>query len=221
MAKTVVHQDLKSYFGEEDHLTLAQSTKFSDLIFELLSERKPTESESIVFELILNLSIDHGPETPSTIKVIESAKEGKTISESVSSGVLEINDQHGGAIEPGMEFLYKIKNENLNVSEVVKDYLDNKKLIGGFGHRLYKELDPRSELIIKTLNDQGLGEEWIDLSKEVEQEIEKNKGIHLPLNIDGAIAVALCCFGWEARLGKAVFLSARVPGLCAHFLNNS
>lgn len=221
MSKIVTHIDLKSYFGDEDHLEKAKATKFSDLIFELLSERKPTDAESKVFELILNLSIDHGPETPSALKVIESAKEGKTISESVASGVLEINDRHGGAIEPGMDFLYKIKNEKLDISETVKDYLNNKKIIGGFGHRLYKDSDPRAQLILDTLKEHNLGEEWILLSKDVEEEIEKNKGVHLPLNIDGAIAVALCSFGWESRLGKAVFLSARMPGLCAQYLNNS
>jgi len=50
--------------------------------------------------------------------------------------------------------------------------------------------------------------------------LEIQKGQKLPLNIDGAIAVALCSFGWDPKLGKAVFIIARTPGLCGQFLNN-
>lgn len=221
MAKTVKHQDLKSFFGDEDHLQIAQRKSFTQLIFELLSEKEPTSEQVQVFELILNLSIDHGPDTPSAQKVIEEAQKGENISEAVSEGIEEITDTHGGAIEPAMEFFYKIKNENLDVKELVNDYLDNKKLIGGFGHRLYKDVDPRAQLILTKLKDFNLGEEFIQLVEEVGLAIEQNKGRRLPLNIDGAIAVALCSFGWEPKLGKAVFITARTPGLCGQYLNNS
>jgi len=53
------------------------------------------------------------------------------------------------------------------------------------------------------------------------KELEAQKGKKLPLNIDGAIAVALCSFGWDSKLGKAVFLIARTPGLCGQYLTNS
>jgi citryl-CoA lyase len=224
MAKTVHHKDLKSFFGDEDHLELSQNVSFADLIFETLSGHKPSPSQSKVFELILNLSIDHGPDTPSAVPLIEKAKSGATISEAVAEGVLQINDRHGGAIEPGMRFFYQIKNENMTdeqITELVKDHLDNKKIIGGFGHRIYKEEDPRAQLIIKTLQQSLIGAEFIDIATKVEAEIARQKGVKLPLNIDGAIAIALCDFNWDPKLGKAVFLSARVPGLCAHFINNS
>jgi citryl-CoA lyase len=224
MAKTVHHIDLKSHFGEnQDHLELSPNVKFSDLIFEALSETKPSPSQAKVFELILNLSIDHGPDTPSAIPLIEKTKSGSTISEAVAEGILHIDDRHGGAMEPGMRFLYEIKNNDMNdeqIADLVRDYLENKKIIGGFGHRIYKEEDPRAQLIIKTLTDATIGAEFIEIAKKVEDEIAKQKGVKLPLNIDGAIAIALCDFGWDPKLGKAVFLSARVPGLCAHFLNN-
>ncbi len=221
MAKTVSHQDLKSYFGDEDHLEKSQSTSFTGMIFELLSERKPSEAELKIFELILNLSIDHGPDTPSAVPTIEAAKGGKTISEAVAAGLLEINDRHGGAIEPAMNFFKKIKDENLDPKDLVKEYLDEHKLIGGFGHRIYKDQDPRAQLILDRLSEAQIGQEWAEIALKVEQAIEQTKGAHLPLNIDGAIAVALLGFGWEPKLAKAVFIVARVPGLCAHYLNNN
>lgn len=221
MSKTVTHQDLKSYFGKQDHLMFAQSVKFSDLIFELLSEEKPTAAQSKVFELILNLSIDHGPETPSAIKTIAAAQEGRTISEAVAEGILQINDTHGGAIEPAMRFFYMIKNEHQDIKSLVKEYLDGHKLIGGFGHRIYKDTDPRAELILDKLKESGFDQEYVELADKVREAINESKGKSLPLNIDGAIAVALCTFGWPPNLSKSVFIIARAPGLCGQYLNNA
>lgn len=224
MAKTVQHQDLKSYFGTQDHLTLSTSTSFSALIYELLTEQKPTEKELKVFELILNISIDHGDETPSAVSLIEKTKKGATISEAVAAGILEINDRHGGAIEPAMNFFYKISESKLNeqdISLLVKEYLDKKKLIGGFGHRIYKIEDPRAELILNVLIQEGFDSQFIQIARRVEQSIENEKGVKLPLNIDGAIAVCLCTMNWSSDLSKAVFIIARTPGLCAHFINNT
>lgn len=221
MAKTVVHQDLKSLWGDEDHLKAAQNTKFSDLVFELLSERKPTLGESKIFELILNLSIDHGSETPSAVKTIETAKEGKSISESVAAGIFQIDDVHGGAIEPLMEIIYKIKDGKTTAHDLVNDYRTREKKVAGFGHRIYKVKDPRASLIISQLEELLGVSPYTTIASELEMELLKQTGKKLPLNIDGAIAVVLCSFDWEPRLGKAVFIIARTPGLCGQFLNSA
>jgi citrate synthase len=105
MAKTVVHDELNAKWGEKDHLQVSQQKTFTSMIFETLSEKEAGSKEQELLDLILNLSIDHGSETPSAGPVISAAKEGKTISEAISLGVLEINDSHGGAIEPLMEIL--------------------------------------------------------------------------------------------------------------------
>lgn len=221
MAKTVRHEDLKSFFGDEDHLLVSQKSAFSQLIFEMLSERIPSEQELRLFELILNLSIDHGAETPSAVATIQAALEGKTLSESVAAGILQINERHGGAIEPAMEEYYRIKNKELSSKEIVESYLKDDKRMPGLGHRIYKEEDPRTTLIFEKLQKEGIGEEFMRIAKEVETEMESQKGTKLPLNIDAGIAVVLCTFGWEPKLANAVFIIARAPGLCAQFLNTN
>lgn len=221
MTKTVTHKDQTAYFGEEDHLKLAQGSKFSDLVFELLSDKKPTADQSKIFELILNLSIDHGPDTPSAVAVIKAAREGELIGKAIGEGVAEINDAHGGAIEPAMELMQRIRNHESSIKEEIEKILRGGKKIPGFGHRIYKEADPRAQLILEKLKESGMGEEFIEEIKQLGQELERQKGERLPLNIDGAIAVALCAFGWDPKLGKAVFIIARTPGLCAHYLKNS
>ncbi|KKQ65660.1 MAG: Citrate synthase [Candidatus Daviesbacteria bacterium GW2011_GWA2_38_24] len=229
MAKTITHDEkLNAFWGNEDHLTVAQQKSFTQLIFELLSEKEPTSQQLKIFELILNLSIDHGPETPSAVETIKAAKEGKTISESVAAGVVMISDSHGGAIEPAMELLYSLKESqpeagrplDERIKNLVDEYLKEGKRMAGFGHRIY-EVDPRAQLILNTLTEANLGQEYVEIAREVEKELEAQKGKKLPLNIDGAIAVALCSFGWDSKLGKAVFLIARTPGLCGQYLTNS
>ncbi len=216
MAKTVYHQELKSFFGNQDHLALAQTQTSSQMVFELLSERKPTKKELELFDLILNLSIDHGPDTPSAIETIKAAREGKTISESLAAGVLQINDRHGGAIEPLMKIIYQIKDGKKTIAQV----LEENNRMPGFGHRIYKNQDPRAQLILNK-SEQLLGENpYAKIVGEIEIELEKKTGKKLVINIDGAIAAVLCGFGFDPKLGKAVFLVARTPGLIGQYLNN-
>lgn len=219
MTKTITHSqdNTKSFFGDEDHLEAAQKRSFSQMIFELLCGQNPTPEQASLFDLILNLSIDHGPETPSATKVVEAAREGKNISESVASGVTMISDSHGGAIEPCMEFLYRMKEQGQSVSQEVEKSLAEGKKMAGFGHRIY-EVDPRAQLILTKLKEAGLAQDFIDIALETEKELREQKGKVLPINIDGAIACVLCSWGWEANLGKAVFIIARTPGLCGQFL---
>lgn len=219
MTKTVVHKDNVPYFGEEELLKIAPTRSFSDMIFELLSGAKPDIHQSKLFETILNISIDHGEDTPSAVETIKAAKDGKTISESVSAGILQINDTHGGAIEPAMELFYDLKSKKLEVKSLVQEQLGQGKRLPGFGHRIY-EVDPRSELLFKLAKDEGVSDDFIQIAKDIEKELELAKGKKLPVNIDGAIAAILCAFGWDSRLGKAVFVVARTPGLCGQYLNN-
>lgn len=220
MAKTVHHQELKTYFGDEDHLTIAQNTSFAALIFETLSEQKPTAGQLKVFELILNLSIDHGPDTQSAIPLIEKTKQGGTLQEALSEGIMHIDSRHGGAVEPCMEYLYKVK-ETSDVNQFITETVEAGKKLAGLGHRLYKETDPRTDLIEKICQENGISIEYFNLARQIRDEFKEQTGKYLVINIDGAIAAVLCAFGWEPRLSNEVFIIARIPGFCAHYLNNS
>lgn len=219
MAKTITHKNNLPYFGNNPLLEIAPNRNFASIIFELLSGKKPDEHQAKLFETILNLSIDHGPDTPSATEVIKSARNGKNISESVAAGIIQINNMHGGAIEPSMELLYKIRSEKIVAKDVVSDYLNKGERMPGFGHRIY-EVDPRTQLLFKIAKEEGINGEFINIAQDLETELKSAKGKALPCNIDGAIAAILCAFGWNAKLGKAVFIIARAPGLCGQYLNS-
>jgi citryl-CoA lyase len=224
MSKTITHSNELPYFGKENLLDIASKRSFAGMIFELLSGKKPKKSELKLFETILNISIDHGPDTPSAIEVIKNAKEGKLITQAVSAGISQINDYHGGAIEPAMELFYKIKKARLpdgqeknEIKKVVREYVSLDRRIPGFGHRIYK-VDPRSQFLFKLAKSEGFSDEYIALAGQIQKELSKVKKKELPVNIDGSIAAILCTLGWDSKLGKAVFIIARTPGLCGQFL---
>lgn len=225
MAKTITHIDddetKPALFGEADLLETAKTHNFTQMIFEMLTERKPTASEVKLLDLILNLSIDHGPNSPSAVATIAATKAGKTMGESIGEGMAQIGDRHGGAGGPLMEILYSVQSQESSIQEIVENLLKEGKRLPGIGHRVYKDLDPRAQLIMNTAVENGVGEEFVKIVNELRDELERQSGKSLPVNIDGAIAAVFCGFGLDPKLGIAVFIIARAPGLSAHFINNS
>lgn len=225
MAKTITHIDddetKPALFGEADHLEYAGKHTFTQMLFEMLTERAPSDSEVQLLDLILNLSIDHGPNSPSAVATIEATKEGKTMGESVGKGLEQIGDRHGGAGGPLMEIMYNVVSHQSSVVSIVEQKLKAGERLPGLGHRVYKDLDPRAQLIMNKAVELGVGEEFVKIVKELRDELEKQSGKSLVINIDGAIAAVFCGFGLKPELGIAIFIIARTPGLCAHFINNS
>src|SRR3989338_7743547 len=223
MAKTITHVDndetKTALFGERDHMEAAKSMDFAEMIFEVLTEKKPSGAELKLLNLILNLSIDHGPNSPSAVATIDAAKGGKTMGESVGAGMAQIGDRHGGAGGPLMGILYQTKDERLKTKDLVEEYIKESKRIPGMGHRVYKDKDPRAQLIMNTAIENGIGEDYVKIVNELRDELERQSGKSLPINIDGAIAAVFCGFGLKPELGIAVFIIARAPGLCAHYIN--
>lgn len=224
MPITVTHIDddetKPALFGEKDLLETAENISFTEMVFEMLTERKPSEAEVKLLNLILNLSADHGPNAPSAVATIEAANNGKTMGESVGYGMAQIGDRHGGAGGPLMEILYRAEKGEA-IKDIVAEKLSEGKRIPGMGHRVYKDLDPRARLIMKTAIDNGVGEEYVKMVNQVRDELEAQSGKSLPVNIDGAIAAVFCGMGLKPEHGIAIFIVARAPGLCAHFINNS
>lgn len=233
MARTITHklendETSPAMFGEKEHLEVAQNKTFTQTIFESLTEREASVGEVKLLDLILNLSFDHGPNSPSAIKTIETTKEGEGMGKAVGEGVEEINERHGGAGEPLMKALYQIKNGEITAKDYVVEMIAKGERIPGLGHRVYKqslpskdgkEIDPRAQLIFEKAQRFGIEREFIIRIKEIRDEYYKQNGKYLTVNIDGAIAAILCGFGLKPEVGIAVFIIARALGLAGHYIN--
>jgi len=175
---------------------------FSDVIFFTLLGRKPSSVESKIFSAMLISVVDHGMGTTSSLTSRFVMSGGNSMNTAVGAGVLALGDYHGGAIEKAM-------GQYLGIEDVVKFVKENK-IIFGFGHKVYKNFDPRVKELLKLCNKLGYKSKYINLVLDIEKEIKK-----VCLNVDGFIAAVLLEMGFNSELGKGVFIIGRVVGLVA------
>lgn len=185
---------------------------FTEGIFLVLKGKKPSEKEKQLLDAVLVSAIVHGLEAPSSFVPRVIASTGNSITAGLAAGVLAIGEYHGGAIENAMKLLLSGKSAD----KIIEGALANGERLPGFGHKIYKDADPRAAALLKYLKSLNIKSKYADLALEIEAELKNKTGKKLPLNIDGAMAVALCELGFDPLLGKAFFALARFPGMMAN-----
>ena len=194
---------------------------FGAMLHLLLRGELPDPKVAQLLEAILVSSVDHGVTPPSALGTMNAASTGASISASIAAGVLAINQHHGGAIEGAMRVFYdgvKRVRQGMDVMDVAAQIRDEFKAKGervpGFGHR-YHTNDPRTKKLLGLLEEAGLDGEYYKLAKAMVEVLSQRKRI--PLNVDGAVAVALCELGYDPMVANAFFIISRTAGLAAHF----
>ncbi|WP_059103821.1 citrate synthase [Shouchella shacheensis] len=125
---------------------------------------------------------------------------------------------HGGANEAVMNMLLEIGDTD-QVEPYIRKALDNKTKIMGFGHRVYKNGDPRAKHLremSKQLTDVINETKWYDMSMKVEEMVTKEKGL-LP-NVDFYSATVYHSLGIKHDLFTPIFAISRTSGWLAHIL---
>jgi hypothetical protein len=124
--------------------------------------------------MLFILHADHEQNcSTSTVRLVGSSR--ANLFTSISGGINALwGPLHGGANQAVLEMLEKIRDQHGNVGDFVrkvKDREDGVKLMG-FGHRVYKNYDPRAALVKATadevLADLGANDELLDLAKQLE-----------------------------------------------------
>ncbi|SDZ54425.1 citrate synthase [Evansella caseinilytica] len=125
---------------------------------------------------------------------------------------------HGGANERVMKMLSEI-GDTANVESYIMDALNRKVKIMGFGHRVYKDGDPRAKHLremsrqLTTITGES---KWYEMSVKIEEIVTKEKGL-LP-NVDFYSASVYHSLGIEHDLFTPIFAVSRVSGWIAHIL---
>jgi citryl-CoA lyase len=174
-----------------------------------------------MFNALFTSVIDHGPGTSSALNARVSASAGNPVHASLAAGILGFGERHGMAVEGAMEFLKsKVKSqksdEGYSLSQDIKKIKEMKIRIPGFGHKVFTNVDPRTETLFSIAKKQKIFGVHCTFALSVQKELNKISSKPLPLNIDGAVAAILCDMGIDAKLGNTVFLIGRIPGLLAH-----
>jgi citrate synthase len=106
-----------------------------------------------------------------------------------------------------------------NVESYLQKAFENKQKIMGFGHRVYKNGDPRAKHLremSKQLTNVTGETKWYDMSVKMEEIVKKEKG--LPANVDFYSASVYHSLGIPHDIFTPIFATSRVSGWNAHIL---
>lgn len=125
---------------------------------------------------------------------------------------------HGGANEEVIKMLRQIGHVE-NAREYIERELAEKRLIFGFGHRVYKTIDPRAKHLMKMSEafSRASGHmKWFEMSVEIQKIMKELKG--LDPNVDFYSASLYQTMGIPVDLFTAIFAISRAAGWTAHIL---
>ena len=194
-----------------DLVDLIGVLSFSEMVFLLLKEEKPTKEQKEMMDAILVSFAEHGIAVPSVTSARTVFSGGNPMNAAVAAGILAIGDHHGGAIEQAAKLLQE--NKGKDAGSIVKEYY--KKRIPGYGHKIYTT-DPRSTKLLEIAKRNNISGRHVELALQIEKALEETTGEKLCLNVDGAVAAIVSDMGFDWRLGKGFFIIGRTAGLVAH-----
>ena len=177
-------------------------------------------------DTLLVLHADHEQNcSTSTVRLVGSSQ--ANLFASVSSGINALfGPLHGGANEAVLEMLTQIQASGESVQTFVnrvKNKEDGIRLMG-FGHRVYKSLDPRARIVKATadrvLAELGVQDPLLDIAKELEAAALADEYFierKLYPNVDFYTGVIYKAMGFPPRMFTALFAMGRLPGWIAHW----
>ncbi len=175
---------------------------------------------------LLILHADHEQNcSTSTVRIVGSAHAG--LFASLSSGISALwGPLHGGANQAVLEMLEAIKEDGGDTKKYMakaKDKSDPFRLMG-FGHRVYKNFDPRAKIIKvaadEVLGDLGVEDPILDIAKGLEQEALKDDYFvkrKLYPNVDFYSGIIYRAMGIPTEMFTVMFALGRLPGWIAQW----
>ena len=175
---------------------------------------------------LLILHADHEQNcSASTVRIVGSSH--ASLYASVSAGIAALwGPLHGGANQAVIEMLENIRNHGGDVNKFIdkaKDKNDNFRLMG-FGHRVYKNFDPRAKIIKKAadsvLSQLGVNDPVLDLAMKLEEVALKDeyfvkRGLYP--NVDFYSGIIYRALGIPTDMFTVMFAMGRLPGWIAQW----
>lgn len=190
-------------------------------------EYHPSPTVVKALNQLLILHADHEQNcSTSTVRIVGSSHAG--IFASVSAGISALwGPLHGGANQAVLEMLEAIQKDGGDTKKYMakaKDKNDPFRLMG-FGHRVYKNFDPRAKIIKKAahevLDELGIDDPILDVAKELEKEALKDSYFNerkLYPNVDFYSGIIYRALGIPTEMFTVLFALGRLPGWIAQWL---
>ncbi len=189
-------------------------------------EYRIDEDEVNALRTLLILHADHEQNcSTSTVRLVGSSK--ANLFASISAGICALwGPLHGGANQEVIEMLGQIQSEGGNVKKYVDMAKDNKTnyRLMGFGHRVYKNFDPRAKIIkqraFALLNKKGIHDPLLDIAVQLEEIALKDEYFisrKLYPNVDFYSGIIYRAIGIPLDMFPVMFAIGRMPGWIAHW----
>ena len=222
-----VHRKINGLPINKSNSKLSYTENLAQMMFKSSDSSYQTNPIIInALDKLLILHADHEQNcSTSTVRIVGSSHAGMYAS--ISAGISALwGPLHGGANQAVIEMLEKIKADGGNTKkylEKAKDKADAFRLMG-FGHRVYKNFDPRAKIIKKTadevLTKLGINDPVLDIAKGLEEEalndpyfIERK----LYPNVDFYSGIIYRALGIPTEMFTVMFALGRVPGWIAQW----
>ena len=189
-------------------------------------EYRPDPTAVKALNLLLILHADHEQNcSTSTVRMVGSAQ--TNLFASISAGICALwGPLHGGANQEVVEMLEDIRKKGLSAQEFIAQVKDKKSGIRlmGFGHRVYKNFDPRAKIIKKACDDVldklGVRDPMLDLAKQLEEAALNDPYFverKLYPNVDFYSGIIYRALGIPTHMFTVMFALGRLPGWIAHW----
>jgi citrate synthase len=209
-------QNKYDYVNNFLHMTFGQRTEEVEI--------KPVVVNAMNKLLILHA--DHEQNcSASTVRIVGSSD--ANLYASISAGISALwGPLHGGANQAVIEMLEKIKADGGDTDKWIKKAKDKNDpfRLMGFGHRVYKNFDPRAKIIKKAcddiLDELGLDDEVLEIAKRLEEVALKDPYFverKLYPNVDFYSGIIYRALGFPTEMFTVLFALGRLPGWIAQW----
>ncbi len=192
----------------------------------MMTGEKPSPASVSALDLLLILHADHEQNcSTSTVRLVGSS--AANLFASLSAGICALwGPLHGGANQAVIEMLQEINKGGGDVQKYIglaKDKNSSFRLMG-FGHRVYKNFDPRASIIKKAcdkvLSQMGIQDPLLNLAKGLEEAALKDsyfKEKKLYPNVDFYSGIIYSALNIPVEMFTVMFALGRLPGWVAHW----
>ena len=207
--------------------SLSYCSNILNMMFSVPAEPYEIDEDVVkVLNLLLVLHADHEQNcSTSTVRLVGSSK--ANLFASIAAGICALwGPLHGGANQEVVEMLETIRRDGGDVQKFVnlaKDKNSGFRLMG-FGHRVYKNFDPRA-LLIKSATDKvltklGIKDPLLDIALRLEEAALKDPYFvdrKLYPNVDFYSGIIYRALGFPTSMFTVMFALGRLPGWIAHW----
>ncbi|MDD9897558.1 MAG: citrate synthase [Candidatus Melainabacteria bacterium] len=207
--------------------SLTYCSNFLNMMFAVPTEPYEIDPDIVrVVNQLLILHADHEQNcSTSTVRTVQSS--GASIYAAISAGISALwGPLHGGANQAVLEMLNGIQasgDDYKSFLTKVKDKKTNIRLMG-FGHRVYKNFDPRAKILAqsceKVLSKLGINDPLLDLARGLEEEALKDEYFvsrNLYPNVDFYSGIIYKALNIPVDMFTVMFALGRIPGWLAHW----